>query len=1038
MKFVGLISLGLLVGGVLSVSAALAAPKPMATSKSRTRIHPAPKSTPSDSIYSAFAAKYGHVPAGKRIAVYQDAAGSWSENIAAGLSRRLRVAGFTVCRLSDDELTDSAVLNARVLPVLILVNSTTVPEGAVATINQYAHGGGFLVSLGGPAFSNLQFKWRGVSLDRSSFIRKVISALSVKPLRRWGDNTRWERSTNEPKEPARVQRIAGPEGVRHGYQFTYKHFTGGWDLFQIQTPAPPRNNTLTVFWAKGNKTTKALYVEWRQRDGGFWQTTVPLTTRWKRYVIAESGFSYWPHPAIPGRGGPGDHLHLVHSREIRFGLVGYLMPPPVGGPHSFCLAGVGTASIGALPEAAVARRAFRGIPMPIISSISPAYKLFPVTDMKTVAVNSSQVMAPPAVLPLPTSLLGLYPRAQGDSFDQQLATRYVPLLEARGRNGRFVAVAAALELPSAAAAPQQGIMLSMPIRDPSFFASPIIQRWLAQVIKRVKRGIYLADGGTGETTCFTGMTMPVGAAVINRGGSAQMVRVETTITASDGKIVFQHTFTGTMAAHCMKKFRTLWRPPAAAGWESLFHVTTVLRVAGQIVDRLQGKVRVLGKVRHPHFVTAAHGLFYLRGKPWYAFGVNFWPESSMAQENWGLYQSWLSRAAYDPQTVRRNLDDVKALGFNTISIAYDRRDNPWNLLDVLAQARKLGLKVNLSLAGIDGLPGESGGPGTFQLKPVKRLMDLLHLPENSTVFAYDIAWEPHWGSHRSRSRFDPLWRRWIIKHYGSIKHAEVVWRCPVPRQHGRITNPLDRQFVAGGHGKAALMIRAYNRFLDGLLKRCYGRARALIRRMDPHHLVSFRMSMAGDPGRNPYYDYGFYNFQGLRHVVDIFEPEGYGVMTTRRRAGDKIIFTVQYARAVNPSLPVVYAEFGVSAWNHQLHRDTISGEEHVAQVYTRFYKSVLRAGANGAICWWFPGGYRYGERSDYGIINPDRSWRPVSYVIHEFAKQMKAPRPLPVPNVWIPIRRGHVRGVRGIWEDIKVRFQAAIEAGKLPGLKIVK
>jgi len=44
-----------------------------------------------------------------------------------------------------------------------------------------------------------------------------------------------------------------------------------------------------------------------------------------------------------------------------------------------------------------------------------------------------------------------------------------------------------------------------------------------------------------------------------------------------------------------------------------------------------------------------------------------------------------------------------------------------------------------------------------------------------------------------------------------------------------------------------------------------------------------------------------------------------------------------------------------------------------AKYYERFYKMALMAEASGTVCWWYPGGFRVGERSDYGLINPDGS-----------------------------------------------------------------
>ena len=44
---------------------------------------------------------------------------------------------------------------------------------------------------------------------------------------------------------------------------------------------------------------------------------------------------------------------------------------------------------------------------------------------------------------------------------------------------------------------------------------------------------------------------------------------------------------------------------------------------------------------------------------------------------------------------------------------------------------------------------------------------------------------------------------------------------------------------------------------------------------------------------------------------------------------------------------------------------------------------------DGVAWWWYPGGYRVNERSDFGIINPDGTDRPVTKVIREFGPKLK-------------------------------------------------
>lgn len=980
---------------------------------------------------------------GRLIGIYQNARSGWPTAISAGLARRLRKTGFTVAHLTGSELVNKHILNGRTLAALVLMNATSIPADAANSIDQYAHTRGLLVSLGGPAFEHMLFHIGRHWLTRADVYHKLVQAVLRQPLTLLPNLGRWQEITNDPKAPYSVARLTGtqalPPGVGHGYRFRF--YLASWCGFRSPVVKVPPGNTFTVFWARGGSQAHQMAVEWDEHDGTRWIATVQLHRHWTRYVLPESDFPAWKHPLIPGRYFPGDHLHLRNAATINFGAALTSTDEESGRSYTIEVAGIGTASLGKATRRKYAAAIEAPPVIPDIDTISPRFKLFPVTNMASLEVNPRQSIAGAVRLPTPRSVLGIYPRSQATGLDKHMVSRYVPLLNCLDKKGRFTAVAAALVLPSTAAGTDEAATLSIPVTDPKFFASTVTQRWLADVIARVRGGLYLAEGGTKQYACFAGTAMPLGAVVVNHGRVARSVRVVSAVADARGRRVFRHIFTATVAPGGSEKVSTLWTPPAPRGWENVYRVTTTLDSGygdhqPVAIDRLVGSLRVLGTSQPRHYVTARHGMFYLHGKPWYVYGVNFWPESSIARESWNLFLNWLSPQSYDPQSVERNLEDVKAIGFNTISIAVTSPTvDGWNLLDVLARARELGLKVNLSIAGVDGLPSEAGGPGTFQWSQVRQYIKKFHLAENNTIFAYDIAWEPHWGTHANRARFDPLWHKWIVQHYGSVQKAEAIWHCPVPRQNGRVTNPSDQQFIEGHRGKAAAMIVAYNRFLNGLLNQCYGNARKLIHSVDPHHLVSFRMSMAGDPGRNPYYDYGFYNFEGLKKAVDIFEPEGYGLMSTTPHIVNRAIFTIQYARAINPDLPVIYAEFGHSEWDKS--KDSPSIAAYTGRIYAAFYKAILRAGGNGAICWWFPGGYRCGEKSDYGIINPDRSWRPVTYVIHKFAAQMKAPRPLPVPDEWIPIRLDHVRGAVGVYRSVHKKFWKAVDQGQLPGFKIV-
>jgi hypothetical protein len=72
-------------------------------------------------------------------------------------------------------------------------------------------------------------------------------------------------------------------------------------------------------------------------------------------------------------------------------------------------------------------------------------------------------------------------------------------------------------------------------------------------------------------------------------------------------------------------------------------------------------------------------------------------------------------------------------------------------------------------------------------------------------------------------------------------------------------------------GEWRKLVADYRLFLDDLLREKYSTARQLVKSIDPHHAVSFRMSCSGDPLFNG--DVSLvYDFCGLADAVDIWEP----------------------------------------------------------------------------------------------------------------------------------------------------------------------
>ncbi|MGQ9592468.1 MAG: hypothetical protein ACUVYA_19480, partial [Planctomycetota bacterium] len=456
-----------------------------------------------------------------------------------------------------------------------------------------------------------------------------------------------------------------------------------------------------------------------------------------------------------------------------------------------------------------------------------------------------------------------------------------------------------------------------------------------------------------------------------------------------------------------------------------FRVTAELLEGARAIDRLAHELSGWRPPERPRFVEARAGGFWLDGKPWKAHGVNYMPSSGVGLAHGGEFEQWLDRAAYDPAVIDRDLARVRGMGFNSVSaFIYHRALPAGNLLDFLRRSERHGLRVNLSL--------RPGTPMDFRWEEMREIIERSRLAEIDTVMAYDLAWEPsHYGDAHQRS-YAPAWVEWVRKRHGGLEAAEAAWGVPFPG--GRERPSVPPMSLLARDGPWRKLVADYRAFLDDLVGEKYGEARRLVRSIDPRHPVSFRMQHAGDPTLNweamlPY------DFFGLRDAVDIWEPEAYGRIGDwdQVKAGR---FTVDYARLSDPEKPVLWAEAGVSVWDLRRGRPDPEALAFQARFYRDIYRMLRESGSDGVFFWWYPGGFRVGERSDFGIIEPDGTDRPVTRAIREEGPRFLAALKPPPPDVWFEVDRDRdARGLFAVYEALAERYWEAIASGRTPGLR---
>jgi hypothetical protein len=172
----------------------------------------------------------------------------------------------------------------------------------------------------------------------------------------------------------------------------------------------------------------------------------------------------------------------------------------------------------------------------------------------------------------------------------------------------------------------------------------------------------------------------------------------------------------------------------------------------------------------------------------------------------------------------------------------------------------------------------------------------------------------------------------------------------------------------------------------------------------------------------------------LKKAVEEQLPVGRYELDGSDEACLQVMFANAYARYTKPDAPVVWKEFGKSAWAYRDDGNFYQSEAKLADV-ANYYEYVLNycyeSYTSGMFCWWSIAGYRLNEDSDYGVINPDGSDRgEITALLREYAPKFinQGERK---DTVYIEVERDdHVGGLFGMYESVKDELAAAYKSGK--------
>ncbi|MGC8639185.1 MAG: beta-galactosidase [Isosphaeraceae bacterium] len=958
---------------------------------------------------------------------------------AVRLAELLRQAGYQPANLSCDEAIAPGWLQPSRCALLALPQTRALPEALRAPVLKYLKAGGHLLALGAPAWAKPLEKapdgaWlpAGLPYALAPPPHRILDLKTMKPAD-------WVRGSNHPEIKSECSFVTVKALGRQATAIRLRiPRLDGYDTWlgpRMSTNPFPSGNTMTVFSARGGPHTRGLVVEWREKDNSRWIAAVPLSQEWRRFSLPPSAFKSWENSQARRRAG----FHPENAAQLSVGLA-FSHLGEMGGSHEVWIAEIGTARADQAPPWP------RDDPAWAIETLAPASAFYPIHGDVRLRISPEQALIDSTASSIkpPPATISAHPRTSGAGFAMNRPWRWATLIQAEDKiSGEWRGAPATVLIHPPGKTFGGGVWAVFTPSDHNFYAQSSVEQAIVGIAGRMRDGLFLVEGGADHFTYFGGQEIRLGATAANLaapGGPPREAKLSIIVTGSSGEVVARQAWPVSLkqGETATREFRV----PAPARWpRDGLRVVTELSEGGKVVDTLSHQIAVWEPPARPSWVTIGpDGHFHKDGRTWRINGVNYMPSSGIALTEGKLFEDWNGAAAYDPEVIERDLTRIERLGLNAVSVfVYRPSLGVQNLQDLLRRCRKHHLMVNLSMRPVvaEELRNHPRDEAVSRAwDTFREIIQRCRLATEDTVFAYDIDWEPAFGSFGRRRGTDADWDKWIKTHYADLAAAERAWGMPVPRTaQGAVTGPSMALLLAE-KGPATKMIADYRHFLDDWLEETYGRLARKIHEIAPHQFVSFRMTSTSDPLWER--DDLNYQFEGLARGLDFLAPESYGQLG-RPDGEAAILFRIALGRAIAPRQPIIWAETGMTIWNPQAQADDLELLKVQGDYYRTFYELACRSGADGIFWWWYPGGFRVGENSDFGLINPDGTDRPATIAVRRDGKRFLACPFPPPPRVQLPYDRdAHPDGVRGVFRELKGAFNKTARSGDVPGLRVSK
>lgn len=943
------------------------------------------------------------------------------------LANRLSQAGLNASVIDAAKFGDAQKPLSEKIDLLIIPDADRFPANEAANLNKCISGGTHVIATGGaPFFSSPGLDVGGTHMTKKDCLgllakEKAVKMASVEDL-----SLNLKHDCDSLSRRSSLTPFKGDDDIVGIHYLA--DYVSNWDTWRsdnVKSFLGGGTENFIRFELKAAAGTPGACVEMVEADGSRWLATACYEgSGWTDIVLTPEMFIYWPDPKVPGRGGPTDAVNMSKVKSIKFGLSqgrgGFNSVDFKIGRNEFWLRKLCS---GASP---FAYNSFNYANLPVMETIAPAYKQF--TLEAPCRLKTAENQMPPGFdfISKSTCVCPIQ-RPLGNGFGMKRPWRWIPVVNAVSdkNGGQGAPVWLLLNLGEKS---KYGVFGGIGFSTEEIIGNEHLISAMIKMAMMMRTGLFLSEGGASLYTCRPGDSLSLGGTVAMYGAAEKGTRLDLHVSVSEknGKTLFSEKLQGTALLR-MNEISTSWRAPDKPG---TFAVSTEFIIDGKLIDRISHELNVAEQkhARPEEFVSVSNGNFMLDGKPWYPVGINYWPSYTGGMEIGdfaGRYLTggWLDPRFYDPELIERDLSIMAKMGINAISIQpkeaagfYSRTYA--NMVDFISRCERHGLKINCYLGMADPQKLDEGSLNEFMTKNAFK--------DDPTIFAYDIGWEKGYVLCRDLTKYSKEWNAWVEKRYGGIANAERDWDFKAERDpNGRLQPPARRQFSMDGPWRR--MVSAYRRFLNDMTSEMWMKATAAIRKYDKRHLISFRM------GNAPYQS--DFVITGVMKHVDFMSPEGW--WTNNATTAEDMGFTTALCDYSSRGKPVFWAEFGASALKKKELFASEAGLEMEKRCHELYYANLVKSGGAGVAAWWWPGSFRNGEDSDYGILNSDMTLRPAAQSLIAFAPQMKEVRAKRKPDAWFDFDvDSDIGGLFAIKEKHGLAaYSEAMKAGKVLGVR---